>query len=103
MSLADEIRAAINRCSRENVSNTPDFLLAEFLLSCLVAFETTSMRREDWYGRHLCIGGDARLETVDSQPLPPTRQSKPCPEKHHIGPFTCVGEYKICERCGKQV
>jgi len=60
MPLANEIRAAINRCSRENISNTPDFILAEYLLSCLAAFESASMRREEWYGRHLSIGGNAR-------------------------------------------
>lgn len=39
MSLAEDIRGAINRHSRENVSNTPDFILAAFLLECLEAYE----------------------------------------------------------------
>jgi hypothetical protein len=72
MPLANEIRAAINRCSRENISNTPDFILAEYLLSCLAAFESASMRREEWYGRHLSIGGNARLDIKDGQAHPPT-------------------------------
>jgi len=60
MSLSNEIRAAINGCSRENESNTPDFILAEYLMACLVAFESASMRREEWFGQHLSIGGNAR-------------------------------------------
>lgn len=74
MPLANEIRAAINRYSRENVSNTPDFILAEYLMACLVAFESASMRREDWYGRHLSIGVNARLDIKDGQAHPPTPQ-----------------------------
>ena len=34
----------------ENGSNTPDFLLADFLIECFYAFEKTSRAREDWYG-----------------------------------------------------
>jgi hypothetical protein len=77
MPLANEIRAAINHCSRENVSNTPDFILAEYLLSCLAAFESASMRREEWYGHHLSIGGNARLDIKDGQAHPPTSQGMP--------------------------
>lgn len=49
--------AEINRCSRENVSNTPDFILAEFLGATLIAFENASRAREKWYGKSLSIGG----------------------------------------------
>uniref|UniRef100_A0A6M3KCB3 Uncharacterized protein n=2 Tax=viral metagenome TaxID=1070528 RepID=A0A6M3KCB3_9ZZZZ len=45
----------INRVSRENDSNTPDFLLAEFMMSCLDAFELTSNKREVWFGVTLDI------------------------------------------------
>lgn len=33
--LRKEIEIAINRCSAENGSNTPDFILAQFLVECL--------------------------------------------------------------------
>ncbi len=49
-SLAEEISALLNRFSRENDSNTPDFILAEYLVACLCAFELASNRREVWYG-----------------------------------------------------
>lgn len=40
----------LNTYSRENKSNTPDFILAEYLVNCLWAFDTASNRRSRWYG-----------------------------------------------------
>src|ERR1700690_3112201 len=57
--LVDDFAKAINRVSGENGSNTPDFILAEFLVRCLKAFDITSRTREKWYGKSLSIGGDA--------------------------------------------
>ena len=48
--LHDEITHALNRACAENESNTPDFILAEYLMACLSAFASASVRREDWYG-----------------------------------------------------
>ena len=44
-----EIEAVINRCSMENGSNTPDFILAEFLENCLKAFDISMKKRSKWY------------------------------------------------------
>ena len=41
----------LNRASRENASNTPDFILAQYLMGCLESFETAVQQRETWYGR----------------------------------------------------
>jgi len=49
--LRDEIRWAINRHSAEKGSNTPDFILAEYLTDCLVAFDKAVTQRASWYGR----------------------------------------------------
>jgi hypothetical protein len=46
-----ELEQLINKTSRENDSNTPDFILAEFLTNCLSTFNFTIQRREAWYGR----------------------------------------------------
>lgn len=46
-----QLSILINKNSRENESNTPDFLLAEYLQDCLVVFEKTVNGREKWYGR----------------------------------------------------
>ncbi len=45
------VRDAINTCSAESASNTPDWVLALYLLSCLDAFNAAVQQREEWYGR----------------------------------------------------
>ena len=50
MDLRKEIEAAINRNSAENGSDTPDFILAEYLTDCLEAFDKAVTRRKQWYG-----------------------------------------------------
>lgn len=50
MSLHRDIAAAINRHSRENVSNTPDYILAEYMLICLAAFEKATEQTKAWHG-----------------------------------------------------
>ena len=47
----EELRSAINRTSQENASNTPDYILAQYLNGCLAAFNTAVQQRETWYGR----------------------------------------------------
>ena len=64
--LVKAITTALNYHSAENVSNTPDFILAEFLAACLAAFNTAVQQRETSYGR------DARpSETAAALSLPP--------------------------------
>ena len=48
-----DLAKVINRHSRENISNTPDHILARYLHQALIAFEATSMAREKWYGGKL--------------------------------------------------
>ena len=57
-SLQNELRAILNKYSAENGSNTPDFLLAQFLLGCLAAFDEATRQREEYYGRPLAIMPD---------------------------------------------
>jgi hypothetical protein len=49
--LEHAITSALNRFSAENPSNTPDFILAQFLLGCLAAWNQGIQQRETWYGR----------------------------------------------------
>lgn len=49
--LKSELTDLLNRYSRENGSNTPDFLLAEFMLQSLDTFDLIVSKREAWYGR----------------------------------------------------
>jgi hypothetical protein len=50
MTLSDDIKAMLNANSRENESNTPDFILASYMLKCLIAFEEATCSRDNWYG-----------------------------------------------------
>lgn len=46
-----ELQSLINRYSAENGSNTPDFMLAEYLTDQLAIWDRTVNAREKWYGR----------------------------------------------------
>lgn len=46
-----ELESLLNRHSIENDSNTPDFILAQYLLACLDAYNTALINRARWYGR----------------------------------------------------
>lgn len=50
-SLLKDIKMAINSRSAENGSDTPDFILAEYLMACLEAFDRHVIKRDMWYGR----------------------------------------------------
>lgn len=50
-SLERELQSLLNRFSMDNISNTPDFVLAQFLLSCLKGFDAAVQQRETYYGR----------------------------------------------------
>ena len=52
MSFRKELESLINRHSKENGSNTPDFILAEYLEDCLNIFDKIVRDREEWYGRN---------------------------------------------------
>jgi hypothetical protein len=56
--LEHKIADVINSSCRENYSNTPDYILADFMVRCLQAFEIASNNREDWFGVHLDILND---------------------------------------------
>ena len=43
----------LNEHSEENTSNTPDFILAKYIIDCLRVFNTATQERERWYGREL--------------------------------------------------
>jgi hypothetical protein len=51
LSLARRIERELNCCNAEAGSDTPDFILAQYLMTCLAAFDVAVRRRENWYGR----------------------------------------------------
>lgn len=46
----EELQALINRHSMENGSDTPDFLLANYLNDCLDVWNRHVKARDKWYG-----------------------------------------------------
>jgi len=66
----DRVEELINITSMENGSDTPDFVLANYLAGCLRLFDTTIQARETWYGRP--IGGGASIEHVLGDPAFPS-------------------------------
>lgn len=46
-----ELEKLINYHSIENESDTPDFILAEYMKACLDAFNVGTRKRDKWYGR----------------------------------------------------
>jgi len=67
--LRTDIEMAINRNSAENGSDTPDFILAEYLMTCLEAFDKTLNARSAWYGHHCRIGscdhGEEKIKIIE--------------------------------------
>lgn len=48
-----ELMELINRHSKENGSNTPDFILAEYLVESLKLYDKIVNMRNEWYGEKL--------------------------------------------------
>ena len=49
ISFKRQLSDLLNENSKENESNTPDFILANYLLKCLENFDATTKRRDEWY------------------------------------------------------
>lgn len=48
--LTTKISSLLNAASRENASDTPDFILAEFMVAALNSFEAATRARTLWHG-----------------------------------------------------
>lgn len=44
------LKTLINSYSKENESDTPDFILAQYLAMCLYAYNETVKARDKWFG-----------------------------------------------------
>jgi len=61
LSFCDNLTALLNRYNQETASNTPDWILAEYLLACLHTWNTTMQQRQEWYA----------APTASPVPVPP--------------------------------
>ena len=50
MNFRKELETLINKASKENDSDTPDWILAQYLESCLNAFTIATRDRDRWWG-----------------------------------------------------
>lgn len=60
---AEKLREVINCHCRENSSDTPDFILAEYLFRCLDAFDSATRERDKWHKFH------PGLKEIEERPL----------------------------------
>lgn len=74
--LTTELTRLLNQHSAENDSNTADFILAEYLIGCLNAFNAAVVQRDEWYGMRPepGVGGDSRTGRFSSGPGPDGNQ-----------------------------
>ena len=63
-SFPDELQKLINYHSLEGGSNTPDFILATYLLDCLETFDKCICRREEWYGRPSTLPDEEEIPAI---------------------------------------
>jgi len=47
--LEKDISELLNRYSYENNNNTPDFILAKYIIGCLESFNRAIVSRDKWY------------------------------------------------------
>lgn len=47
--LKNDLTALLNKYNAENVSNTPDWILADYLMGCLANYNHTLKLRQVWY------------------------------------------------------
>ena len=78
-----EIETVINRHSKENGSNTPDFILAEYLTDCLKAFDKAVKYRDNWYGNKPTFVEEPKLfdgiKFPDEKPGYPSKRNAELP------------------------
>lgn len=60
---AEKLREVINCHCRENASDTPDFILSEYLFRCLDAFDSATRERDNWHKFH------PGLKDIEERPL----------------------------------
>ena len=64
---AQRLEGLLNRHSQENASNTPDFILTQFLLGCRAAWNQGVQQRETWYGRDARPTGGTGTVPIDAE------------------------------------
>jgi hypothetical protein len=58
--LRRDLATVLNAHSREQNSDTPDFILARYLINCLAAYETATADRERWHSGEIHLSVEPR-------------------------------------------
>ena len=58
MTFKEELEHLLNKHNQEACSDTPDFILANFLVFCLAAFDASTAQRTEWYKKPVEEGND---------------------------------------------
>ncbi len=69
---ADGLARLINHHSQENASDTPDFILTQYVLGCLAAWNNAVLMREKWYGREADALEAVSASRPPQEPAPAT-------------------------------
>lgn len=64
-----ELETLINKYSKDNESDTPDFILAQYLINCLQVFKVVVKDRDAWYGN--AFGTSNWITRVKKEPYTP--------------------------------
>ena len=60
--LKKDIEVLINKYNYDAMTDTPDFVLAEYLMNCLRNYLVTKYNTEEWFGKRITING---VEEID--------------------------------------
>ena len=61
MDFLTELTALINKHSLENDSNTPDMILANYLIGCLKVYNETTQLNHKWHGETMEVSNPGSL------------------------------------------
>lgn len=66
-SFREELESLINRHCIEGGSMTPDYILADYLQSCLDLWNKTTRERDRWWDHNPTIGGESVVDATGPQ------------------------------------
>lgn len=82
-----ELEHLINSHSMENISDTPDFILAQYIAGCLQAWQVATRARDEWFN-FVPFGTCSPPDGVDGRPLGRARKKKACLRENTRIPYT---------------
>jgi predicted Zn-ribbon and HTH transcriptional regulator len=112
--LEKDIEHAINRYSAESDSNTPDFILAKFMMECLAAFNSATQQRDkrrsniaaapgpkcsDGYACMMPDDCERQGKCLASEPV----AAQPCGHEFHEHVSKTLDSPVRCQTCGALV